>query len=364
MTNFLSYHLLGNSVYSWLVSIGFAVAQIVVIKLFSLLVIRRIKAHSLKSANTWDDALIDSAERFAIPFLYFSAVYFALCSEWLSGLKFTPQVRSYFHSAYLIICTFFILRIISSLFRKFVAAFVARNNSTDDKMEQANGLIIVINIIIWCIGLLFLFDNLGYNVTTLIAGIGIGGIAIALAAQAILGELISYFVIFFDRPFEIGDFIHVDDKVGTIEQIGIKTTRIRTLGGEQLICSNTDLTNARVHNYKRLEKRRIVFQLGVTYQTSHSQLKNIPEIVRQIIDSEQDVAFDRGHFSGFGDSSLNFEFVYHVLSTDFDFYMDKQQTIYLAIHKLFEQQKIDFAYPTQTLFLQPEMRKETEPQTT
>jgi small-conductance mechanosensitive channel len=172
--------------------------------------------------------------------------------------------------------------------------------------------------------------------------------------------LFSYFVIFFDRPFEIGDFIIIDDKSGTIEQIGIKTTRIRTLGGEQLICSNTDLTNARVHNYKRLERRRIVFQLGVTYQTTHSQLKDIPEMIKTIIDSEPDVDYERGNFSGFGDSSLNFEFVYHVLSTDFAFYMDKQEKIYLAVHALFEQSNIEFAYPTQTLFLQSEENSSTK----
>lgn len=349
MKKLLDYHFLGNSLYSWIIALGIALGTMIAIKLFSLLVIRKIKAHSMKTVNTWDDHLIEGIERFVIPVLYISTIYFSIYY-----LQFTLKIRSVLHAAYLVIFTYFSLRLISGIFKKIVSSFVRKNTGGIGKMEQANGLIIVVNILIWFIGILFLFDNLGYDITTLLAGLGIGGIAIALAAQAILGDLFSYFVIFFDRPFEIGDFIIVDDKSGTIEQIGIKTTRIRTLGGEQLICSNTDLTNSRVHNYKRLEKRRIVFQLGVTYQTSHDQLKQIPGMVKSIIASEQDVEYERGNFSGFGDSSLNFEFVYHVLSTDFDFYMDKQEKIYLEIYGLFEQLGIEFAYPTQTLFVHSE----------
>ena len=188
---------------------------------------------------------------------------------------------------------------------------------------------------------------------------GIGGIAIALAAQTILGDLFSYFVIFFDRPFQIGDFIIVEDNMGTIEYIGIKTTRIRTLSGEQLICSNTYLTNSRIHNYKRMEERRIVFKLGVTYQTTSEIVKEIPVIVKEIIESTKDVRLDRGHFSGFGDFSLDFEFVYYILSADYNVFMDKQQEIYHRILCRFESEKIDFAYPTQTLYTVP-IRKTQE----
>ena len=136
--------------------------------------------------------------------------------------------------------------------------------------------------VIWLLGFLFLIDNLGYDITTLVAGLGIGGIAIALAAQTVLGDLFSYLVIFFDKPFEVGDFIIMDDKLGTVEYIGIKTTRIRTLGGEQLICSNSDLTNSRVHNYKRMQKRRVEFKLGVTYQTAWFMSHRIREAMREI----------------------------------------------------------------------------------
>ncbi|RYF96717.1 MAG: mechanosensitive ion channel, partial [Chitinophagaceae bacterium] len=166
--------------------------------------------------------------------------------------------------------------------------------------------------------------------------------------------LFSYFVILFDRPFEIGDFIIVDDKMGVIEYIGVKTTRLRTLGGEQLICSNKDLTESRVHNYKRMEKRRVAFQIGVTYQTDPDTLEAIPNMVRSIIDSKKDVQFDRGHFSAFSDSSLNFEFIYFILSADFTVFMNTQQQVFFEIYRLFNEKGISFAYPTQTLFVNTE----------
>jgi small-conductance mechanosensitive channel len=257
------------------------------------------------------------------------------------------------HAAMTVVATFFVLRIVTAIVTEFIQSFINQRENGQTKQKQARGLVIVINVAIWVLGIVFLIDNFGYDVTALVAGLGIGGIAIALAAQTILGDLFSYFVIFFDRPFEVGDFIIVDDKMGEIEYVGVKTTRIKTLSGEQLVCSNTDLTNSRVHNYKRMQKRRVLFKLGVVYQTPHAALKEIPGTIRKIIESKSDVNFDRGHFSGFGASSLDFEFVYYVSGADYNFYMDVQQSIYLDIVEAFEQHKIEFAYPTQTLFVQP-----------
>jgi small-conductance mechanosensitive channel len=201
------------------------------------------------------------------------------------------------------------------------------------------------------LALVFLLDNLGIKISAVVAGLGIGGVAVALAAQAVLADLFSYFVIFFDKPFEIGDFIIVGDKMGSVEYIGIKTTRLRALGGEQLVFSNHDLTNSRVHNYKKMDKRRIVFKVGVVYQTSAEQLKRIPGMIKEIIVAQQDATFDRGHFAAFGDSSLDFEFVYYVAGSDYTKYMDVQQAINLAIFETFEREHIDMAYPTQTLYI-------------
>jgi len=217
--------------------------------------------------------------------------------------------------------------------------------------KSLSGALKVIKFGVWSLAVIFLLDNLGFKISTVIAGLGIGGVAIALAAQAVLGDLFSYFSIIFDRPFEIGDFIIVGDLLGTIEHIGIKTTRVRSLGGEQLIFPNSDLTNSRVRNYKRMQKRRVVFKLGVTYDTPLAKLKEIPKIIEGSIKGVADTIFDRAHFSSYGDFSLTFEVVYYVLSSDYNKYMDIQQEINFKIKEEFEKKAIEFAFPTQTLYV-------------
>ena len=158
---------------------------------------------------------------------------------------------------------------------------------------------VIIKIVVWVIAFLLFLDNLDIKITALMAGLGVGGIAVAFAANAILQDLFSFVTIFFDRPFEIGDFINVGDMSGTIEHIGVKTTRVRSLSGEQLVFSNTDLTNSRIRNYKRMETRRVAYSIGVTYGTSGEKLKRIPGMVKQIIDSVDNTNFDRVHLKGF-----------------------------------------------------------------
>ncbi|MCD6311734.1 MAG: mechanosensitive ion channel family protein, partial [Elusimicrobia bacterium] len=206
-------------------------------------------------------------------------------------------------------------------------------------------------VIVWSAALLFFLDNIGIEITSVLAGLGIGGVAIALAAQAVLGDLFSYFSIFFDRPFEVGDFVIVGEYMGTVEYIGMKTTRIRSLGGEQVIFSNSDLTNSRLKNYKRMLQRRVVFKVGVTYETPTEKLKAIPGVIKKAVEDAGNTVFDRSHFSSFGDFSLDFETVYYVKSGDYNKYMDAQQEINLTLKKEFEERMIDFAYPTQLVYL-------------
>jgi small-conductance mechanosensitive channel len=349
MDKFLESTFLNNTMLNWGIAIIIIIGALLIIKTFKAFIIKRLKKWALQTQTNWDDFIIEIIEKSVIPLLYISSFYFALMS-----LNLNSKVEKIIHTAYLFSFTFFVLKIVSAAFKKFVFSFIQREENSESKEKQAGGLIAIVNIMIWVCGFIFLIDNLGYNVTTLIAGLGVGGIAIALAAQAVLGDLFSYFVIFFDRPFEIGDFVTLGQENGTIEYIGIKTTRIRTLSGQQLICSNTDLTNSRLHNFKRMEKRRILFTLGVTYGTSHEQLSKIPEIVKEIIVKYPQLEFDRGHFSGFGDFSLNFEFVYYVKNPEYIVYMDNQQAIYLDIFIAFEKEKIDFAFPTQTLHVKQE----------
>lgn len=206
-------------------------------------------------------------------------------------------------------------------------------------------------VALWSVFMLLALDNLGVNITGLVAGLGIGGIAVALALQNILGDLFASLSIVLDKPFVIGDFLIVGDFLGTVEHIGVKTTRIRSLSGEQLVFSNTDLLQSRIRNYKRMTERRVVFSIGVTYQTSYQQLATIGTMIRTLIESQSGVRFDRAHFKEFGDSALVFEVVYFLLDPDYNIYMDTQQAINLALFRQFEAERISFAYPTQTLFL-------------
>lgn len=205
--------------------------------------------------------------------------------------------------------------------------------------------------LLWGFILLLGLDNLGFDITALIAGLGIGGIAIGLAAQSILSDLFASLAIVLDKPFEVGDFVVTGEVSGTIESIGLKTTRVRALSGEQIVCSNNDLLGSRIHNYKRIQERRAVFMLGVEYGTPAKKLEKIPEIIEKIIEKQENTRFDRCHFKSYGDFSLNFETVFYTTVPGYKALMDAQQAINLEIYKAFEKQDIAFAFPTQTVHM-------------
>jgi small-conductance mechanosensitive channel len=209
----------------------------------------------------------------------------------------------------------------------------------------------VARVLIWAMVLLLTLDNLGVDITALVAGLGIGGIAVALALQNVLGDLLASLSIALDQPFATGDFLAVGEHLGTVEHIGIKTTRLRSLTGEQIVMSNADLLGSRLRNYGRMSERRVVFSLGVTYETPRAKLREIAPLLRRIISEQEGVRFDRAHFASYGAYSLDFEVVYHVLTPDYGRYMDLQQDINFRIHEAFERLGVEFAYPTQTLVL-------------
>ena len=206
-------------------------------------------------------------------------------------------------------------------------------------------------IVLWSLVLLLALDNVGVDVTALVAGLGVGGIAVALAAQNLLGDLFASMSIVFDKPFVLGDFIVIGEFAGSVEHIGLKTTRIRSITGEQLVFSNADLLASRVRNYGRMRERRILFSVGVVYQTPKEKLERIPAILREAVETAERTRFDRAHFKAFGPSSLDFEVVYYVQVPDFARYMDAQQKINLEIVGRFAAEGIEFAYPTQTIFI-------------
>ncbi|MBO9563636.1 MAG: mechanosensitive ion channel [Niastella sp.] len=346
MNNFWSQVFLGNTLKDWAIAIGIIICTFIALNIARRIVLSRLKLWSQRTNTQFDDFLVALINRFVIPFLYLLGVYWGVQS-----LQLSDKVARVTYVAILVAATFFVVRLIIAAISYLINNYVGSQNEQENRRKQARGIIVLVNVVVWVIGLLFLIDNLGYNITTIITGLGIGGIAIALATQAILGDLFSYFVIFFDKPFEIGDFIIVGDKMGAVEYVGIKTTRLRSLGGEQLVFSNTDLTNSRVHNYKRMEKRRIVFTFRISYNTPTDKLSRIPGIVKKIIEAQPDAQFDRAHLLAFGDFSFNFEVVYNVMSPDYNLYMDRQQAINLEMVKAFEQESIRFAYPTQNLII-------------
>jgi small-conductance mechanosensitive channel len=205
--------------------------------------------------------------------------------------------------------------------------------------------------LLWGMFLLVGLDTLGVDITALVAGFGIGGIAVAMAAQNLLSDLFSSLAIVLDKPFVVGDFIVLGDVVGTVEHVGLKTTRIRALSGQEIVVSNTDLLSSRINNYRKLKERRVVFHLGVEYGTTAAQLKGIPDIIKKAVENQEKTRFDRAHFFKYGDFSLDFEVVYHVLDPDYNVYMDINQKIHLEIFEQFEQQGIAFAFPTQTVHM-------------
>lgn len=205
---------------------------------------------------------------------------------------------------------------------------------------------------LWSLVILLILDNMGLNVTALVASLGIGGVAVALAAQNILGDLFASLSIALDKPFVLNDFIIVDDLMGTVEHVGLKTTRIRSLSGEQIVLANNDLLKSRIRNYGRMSERRALFTIGVTYDTPADALEALPGVIRAAIEAQPGVRFDRAHFKGFGVHSLDFEAVYYVLDPGFATYMDVQQAINLQLVRALHERGIRFALPARTVQLQ------------
>ncbi len=339
---------LGNSVKEWLVALGAAVVIFLVLRLVKAVLHARIRKLAEKTATDVDDFIADLLNR--VPFLFLFAVSVFLGSKML---RLSGQVDNVLSKLVTIVIIFQAVVWGSALFDYLIRrARAGKKEAVPEEAARYAALGFVARLVLWSIGLLLALDNLGIKVTALVAGLGVGGIAVALAVQNVLGDLFASMSIIMDAPFAVGDFIVVDDLRGTVENIGLKTTRVRGLGGEQLVFANSDLLKSRIRNYKRMEERRIAFTIGVTYQTPAEKLERIPGIVREIVAAQEKCRFDRSHFAAYGDFSLNFETVYYVTVADYLVYMDVQQAINLALFRRFEEEGIEFAYPTQTVFVE------------
>jgi small-conductance mechanosensitive channel len=345
--NILEQEILGNNLSQWTIAGTALVVTVFVLIVIQRLIGRRLTELAKLTDTRWDDIFAGLITQTRLLFLLIVGVFVASLF-----VELPAHIRAIFSSlltiALLIQAGIWGVSLITALLESYRQRAQKKNPAA---ITSINVIGLISKFIVWSSILLLALNNLGINVTSLVAGLGIGGVAVALAIQSVLSDLFASLSIVLDKPFVNGDFLVVGEFMGSVEYIGLKTTRIRSLSGEQLVFSNSDLLSSRIRNYGRMFERRVVFSLGVTYQTSREKLKRIPVIIREAVQAQKNSRFDRSHFMKYGDYSLMFESVFYVKSADYNIYMDIQQAIYFDIHERFEQEGIQFAYPTQTLFV-------------
>lgn len=341
--------LAGNSLLRWIAALLIALLTMAALRLLQRLVVQRIRRWADRTKNQVDDLALDMIENTKPFLILFPALYAG--SLVLTLPTVTERILSTVAFATLLIqAALWGNHLIGFFLRQYVQARAEDDNTAQTAYTAAN---FILRVVLWTFVLLLILDNIpGVEITSLITGLGITGIAVALAVQNILEDLFASLTIVLDKPFVIGDFIVVDAYSGTVEHIGLKTTRVRSLSGEELVFSNADLLSSRVQNFKKMRERRVEFSFGVTYETPYEKLKLIPKIVQRKIEEQDLVQFDRVHLKNFGDFALEYEIVYYMLDPDYNIYMDTQQAINLEIIRRFSEEEIEFAYPTQKLYVE------------
>ena len=337
LTDLLDRKYFNNSVRDYIIAASVLFVGLLLIAIFKRLILRGIAKLVAKSESTLDDLIFADIKRFIMPIVGTAVIYWSI-----NTLSLSPKAEKFLTVTVSVIISFYIIRLLSSVIQIILTSYVSKQENGKEKIKQVGGIMIIINIVVWILGSIFLFDNLGYDVSTILTGVGIGGIAIALAAQNIIGDLFNYFVIFFDKPFEVGDAINVDDKNGTIEYIGLKTTRLRSLSGEQIVIANSDLTKSRVHNFKRQESRRVEYNFSVLYRTPVQKLKKIPGIIKTIVEATPNTRFDRAHVARLSEYGLTITVVFFVTVPDYLTYMNAMESINLRIIEAFQAEGIGF----------------------
>lgn len=347
MSDLLSYVIYnGNSGMDFLIAAFIFVASLAVLSIFKKVFISRLKKIALKTKTQVDDVLLEVLENIKPIFYMVLSAYGAV-----SYLNIPSKISKLFNIIILTIIVFEGIKVAQKII-SFMTYKAIKKEGDDD--AQAKSTVktfnIFIKIILWSFGIILILQNANINVSSLIAGLGIGGIAVALAVQNILKDIFSSFSILVDKPFQIGDFIKAGNDFGTVEKIGIKTSRLRTLDGQILIISNQELTTARVENFKHIKKRRALFTLGLEYETSEENLAKVPSLVKEIVASQELADFDRCHFKSYGDFSLDFEVSFYVRTQNYSELLDVIQEVNLQIFSVFKKEGIGFAYPTQTIY--------------
>jgi small-conductance mechanosensitive channel len=343
----MDYVVLGNDLTTWMIAFGIAAAVSVALYGVNAFLARRIGSFAEHTATHVDDMAVRVLKTTSTAFVAAMGIYAG--SQWL---LLSPKAETLLRNLAIAILLLQIARWLDVGVRGWIDFYRKKRGATDVAATTSTAaLTFVARAVLWAVILLMILDNFGVNITTLVASLGIGGIAVALAVQNILGDLFSSLSILLDKPFVVGDFITVDGLAGTVQYVGLKTTRIRSLNGEEIVFSNTDLLKSRIHNNRRMETRRVVFTVGVTYDVTEEQLEKIPGMLKDIVAGKEKVNFDRAHFKTYGPSSLDFEVVYTMQTPDYGVFMDTQQAINFELFRRFNRAGIEFAYPTQTVKL-------------
>ncbi len=333
---------LGNSLREYLVCLLILLVGYVMARVLHRQILRRLHIWAARTEGTWDDVIVTLMRSHVLPCVYALIVYHAL-----NDLRLQPSLARALQVAVTAVLAWQGVQIIITLINEALRGYWRRHTQDHSPAQEKslNGIITLIKVVVWIIAAILAMDNLGIKVSAFMAGLGITGIAVALAAQAVLGDLFAYFVIFFDKPFEVGHTIKVGNTIGEVEHVGLKTTRLRSLGGEMVVLSNKHLTDVQVHNFKHLERRRIAFHFAIENRTTEDVLRTLPIRVKTLITGLADASFDRCHFLAITDIGLKFEVVYFVESSDYTRYMDIQQEINLGLKAEVERLGAAFAYP-------------------
>jgi len=340
---FLKLNLWGNTVQEYLV---FLAATIGIYLIFSIVItftMRKLAKLAAKTETDFDDVIISTLGKLKWP-IFLIIVLITIPTL----LKINELVSTFSKYAIIILLTYQSIKVIG----KFLDYFTEKSIKKEGNSSFLRPFSTIIKIALWTIGGILILSNLGYDVTSLVTGLGIGGIAIALALQNILGDIFSSLSIYFDKPFKPGDYIKINDKEGTVKTVGIKTTRLISVQGEELVIPNNALVSSNIQNFGKMKKRRIQFAIGICYETPLEKIKEAKKIITDTIKKIENAEFDRAFFRTFGDSNLQFDIVYFVKSSDFKEYLRIQEKMNLEIMEQFEKEGIHFAYPTQTIHIQ------------
>lgn len=337
-----------NTLTSWLIALLASLLTWIVLHVAKPLILRRLASFARSTETETDDLVADLIKQTKAFLILVLSIYVGSLV-----LFIPPEVRQPIRSVAVIALLLQIGFWSDKLIVYWISYIIEERQDEAERTTTLSAFGLIAKIVVWGVIALLIMDNIpGVDVGTLIAGLGVVGIAVALAAQNILSDLFASLSIILDKPFVIGDYVAVDDYQGEIENIGLKTTRVRSLTGEEMVFSNSDLLSSRIRNYKSMTRRRVKLNIGITFQTPYEQVASIPDIIQEMVEAHDEATFGYTYFKEYGASSLNFETVYHVETGDFNVFKDIQQSINLDLYKRFEEEGIKFAYPTQTVHVE------------